>query len=169
MLTLSCHLILFWSLWGFRAILLSGNSPICFIENFDNAIPHHFSIPLPVQFRGQVSNRICEVIFGILLMASLVLRWNKSGHSSLKFEFALACQASVVFSLMLCFHSSCLPGSVWGKSTCHTGVGRTCLPSPTAACAGCLVSPVTLVSVPTWRNHRCQAWKPTHAPPLPTA
>lgn len=72
-------------------------------------------------------------------------------------------------SLLLCFHSGCLPGWAWGKSTCHTGVGRTCPPSPTAACAGCLASPVTLVSVPTWRSLRCRDLGPIHALPQPMA
>lgn len=68
-----------------------------------------------------------------------------------------------------CLRRGCLHGLVWGKLTCHTGVGRTWLRSQTAVCDGCLVSPVTLVSAPTWRSLRCQDLKPIHARPLPMA
>lgn len=52
---------------------------------------------------------------------------------------------------------------------CHTGVGKTWRPSPTVACVGCLVSPVTLASAPTWKNHRCRGLGPTLVLPPPVA
>lgn len=52
---------------------------------------------------------------------------------------------------------------------CHTGVGKTWRPSPTVASVGCLVSQVTLVSVPTWKNHRCRGLGPTLVLPPPVA
>lgn len=65
-------------------------------------------------------------------------------------------------------HRGCLPGWAWGRSMCHTGVGKICLPSLTAVCAGCPASPAILVSAPTWRSLRCRAWRPIRALLLPT-
>lgn len=78
----------------------------------------------------------------------------------------ISCNSEPFFS-SLC--SGCLRGWVWGRSTCRTGAGRTWAPSPTAACAGCLVSPATPVSAPTWRNLRCLAFGPIRALPPHTA
>lgn len=95
----------------------------------------------------------------------LIAGWSKKNEALLwNFISHLNSFSSLyVFRLLLFFHSGCLPGWVWGRSMCHTGVGRICLPSPTAVCVGCPVSPVTLVFVPTWRSHRCQDWGPIHA------
>lgn len=68
-----------------------------------------------------------------------------------------------------CLRSGCRLGWASEKSMCHTGVGKTWRPSPTVACVGCQVSPVTRVSVPTLKNHRCRGLGPTLAPPQPVA
>lgn len=62
-----------------------------------------------------------------------------------------------------------LPGLAWGRSTCRTGAGRTRHPLPTPACDGCLESPATRASAPTWSGRRWLALKPTPARPPPTA
>lgn len=46
-----------------------------------------------------------------------------------------------------------------GKSTCRTGAGRTCRPSPTPPCSGCPASRVTPGSVATWPSQRPADWK----------
>lgn len=63
----------------------------------------------------------------------------------------------------------CLPGSAWGRSTCRTGAGRTCHPSPTPACDGCPESPATRASAPTWSEPTWPVSKPTPARPPATA
>lgn len=52
---------------------------------------------------------------------------------------------------------------------CHTGRGKTCHPSQTPACDGCLESPVTQGFVPTWREPKLRVSKPTPARPPPMA
>lgn len=64
---------------------------------------------------------------------------------------------------------NCPRGWAWGRSTCHTGAGRTSLHSLTPLCSGCPVSPMTQASVLTWRELRCLASGPIPAPPTQTA
>ncbi len=61
---------------------------------------------------------------------------------------------------------NCPHGLAWGRSTCHTGAGRTCLRSLTPLCSGCQVSPMTQASVLTWRELRSLA--SGQIPALPT-
>lgn len=72
-------------------------------------------------------------------------------------------------SSSLCPCRRCLPGSAWGRSTCRTGAGRTCHPSPTPACDGCPESPATRASAPTWSEPTWPVSKPTPARPPATA
>lgn len=52
---------------------------------------------------------------------------------------------------------------------CLTGAGRTTLPSLTRLCSGCLESPMTQASVPTWRERRSQGSGQIPAMPTQTA
>lgn len=52
---------------------------------------------------------------------------------------------------------------------CRTGAGKTWHHSPTVACVGCPVSPVTQGSAPTWKSLRWLGSGPTLVPPQPMA
>lgn len=117
-----------------------------------HTISHHFFHYIKAECWRKISNHICEIIFSGLLMAFLDPKckcsrhWifqqcSKRGTHYLRM-FVQTC------SVYLCPHSDYLLGLAWGKSMCHIGAGKTCLPLQTLVCAGFPGSPVTLVSVP---------------------
>lgn len=62
----------------------------------------------------------------------------------------------------LCYRSTrpqWRPGWGSGRSTCRTGAGRTCRPSPTPLCSGCPASRATPGSAATWPSRRPADWK----------
>jgi len=70
------------------------------------------------------------------------------------------------FGLLLCVRSTSPPwrrGWGSGKSTCRTGAGRTCRPSPTPPCSGSPGSPATPASAATWPSRRPADWRPRPA------